>query len=83
MFTHAPRNRSGALLALVFVLLSLVSASGSMAHGVGSSQLHLRVDGARLSGDWDVDLREVQLELRRLDWPADGDVDWGVDGQHA
>jgi hypothetical protein len=69
--------RAGAqrLTFAVVAALPLLSGGGAAAHGVGSSQLRLRVDGARAEGAWEVQVRDARLALG-LDPAAAGDPGW-------
>jgi len=53
----------------------LLAAGTASAHGVGSSQLQLKIDGARFEGSWDVHLRDARLALG-LDPALAGDAGW-------
>ncbi len=62
--------------AALAVLVGLACAAGPAAsHGVGMSQLRLRVEGAHLEGDWDLHLRDARLALG-LDTSLGGTVGW-------
>jgi hypothetical protein len=50
-------------------------ASGAAAHGLGMSQLRLRVDGARVKGEWELQLREARLAVG-LDGQTAGEAGW-------
>ncbi len=43
----------------------VAGARAARAHGLGMSQLRLRVDGARIDGEWDVQLHDALLALGR------------------
>ena len=52
------------LYPIAAALLGVVLAAATAhAHGAGSSQLHLRVDDARLAGTWELDLHDARLAL--------------------
>jgi hypothetical protein len=53
----------------------LLAAGTTFAHGVGTSQLKLRVDGPRIEGSWDLDLRDARLALG-LDLGIGGEAGW-------
>jgi hypothetical protein len=56
-------------------------AAPAEAHGVGMSQLQLRVEGARLEGEWDLHLRDARLALG-LDSQLAGEEGWRDLRQH-
>lgn len=62
-----------ALFAEVF--LEVFVASAASAHGLGSSQLRLRIDGARVDGDWEVQLRDAR-RVAGLDPGVTGEAGW-------
>lgn len=50
--------------ACLAALAALLLCSGSaFAHGVGTSQLHVRIDGARIEGAWDIHLRDARMAI--------------------
>ena len=61
--------------ALVAALLVL-SASSAFAHKPSDSYLAVRVEGARVSGQWDIALRDLDFAIG-LDDNGDGDITWG------
>jgi hypothetical protein len=64
-----------ALAAGVWVLLGLASM-GAGAHGVGMSQLALRLDGPRVDGEWDLHLADARRAVG-LDVAGAGEAGWG------
>ena len=68
------RGRSATRVPLLLFALSgpLVAPPLAAAHGVGSSELRLAVDGPRVSGEWEIHVRDARLMLG-LDPQADGD----------
>ena len=73
------RNRIALLAALV---LSIVT-SLAHAHKPSDSYLSLQVDGEKITGQWDIALRDLDLVLD-LDRNADAAIDWGeVRARHA
>jgi hypothetical protein len=56
--------------------LSLLVVGVAAAHGIGASQLRLRVDGARVDGAWDVQLRDARRAVD-LDPAIAGEPGWG------
>ncbi len=65
----------GNLLRALLAMLFLVSASAH-AHKPSDSYLRLHVDGNRVSGQWDIALRDLDLALG-LDRNSDNAIDWG------
>ena len=67
-------------------LLSIASlgiAQLAHAHKASDSYLALKVDGAKVTGQWDIALRDLDLVLE-LDRNADSVIDWGeVRSRHA
>lgn len=51
------------LAAALAVAACLGAAAPAFAHGVGSSTLRLRVDGARIAGDWQLNLHDARLAV--------------------
>ena len=64
------------LLKALAALVWLLGASLATAHKPSDSYLSLRVDGAQLSGRWDIALRDLDLALD-LDADGDGRITWG------
>ena len=60
-----PRRRAATAAAAAFaaLVLVLVPAAPAAAHGVGQSTLRLRVDGARIEGDWEIHLGDARRAL--------------------
>ena len=64
-------------------LSSFCVASIAQAHKASDSYLILKVDGATVSGQWDIALRDLDLVLE-LDRNGDSVIDWGeVRSRHA
>ena len=71
------------LIALVGALFLSVVASVAHAHKPSDSYLSLQVDGEKITGQWDIALRDLDLVLD-LDRNADAAIDWGeVRARHA
>lgn len=73
------------VIALLWIAsLSTVGvASIAQAHKASDSYLMLKVDGAKVSGQWDIALRDLDLVLE-LDRNGDSVIDWGeVRSRHA
>ncbi len=67
----------------LFSVLSLCVASIAQAHKASDSYLMLKVDGEKVSGQWDIALRDLDLVLE-LDRNGDAVIDWGeVRSRHA
>jgi len=63
--------------------LSLLASISAEAHKASDSYLTLSVDGAHLTGQWDIALRDLDLVLE-LDANRDSVIDWGeVRTRHA
>lgn len=61
----------------LFVLLLLFRApAGLLAHTPSDSYLSITVDGARLSGEWEIAVKDLDF-LFGLDTDGDGNVTWG------
>lgn len=41
----------------------LLPAATAAAHGVGMSQIELRVDGSHIEGEWEINLRDARLAV--------------------
>ena len=52
-----------------------LASGAAAAHGLGMSQLRLRVDGARVEGEWEIQLREARLAVG-LDGQTVGEAGW-------
>src|SRR5438445_11220018 len=61
--------------ALPAALLLLV-ASSALAHKPSDSYLAIRAEGANLSGQWDIALRDLDFAIG-LDDSGDGEITWG------
>ncbi|HZE11736.1 MAG TPA: HupE/UreJ family protein [Burkholderiales bacterium] len=60
---------------LVAAFLAL-AASGALAHKPSDSYLAIRVEGANVSGQWDIALRDLDFAIG-IDDNGDGDITWG------
>ena len=58
------------------VLLLLLASFAAEAHKPSDSYLHLKIDGAQVSGQWDIALRDLEQAIG-LDTNGDGDITWG------
>jgi len=56
-------------------LLLLLASLAAEAHKPSDSYLHLKVDGARVSGQWDIALRDLEQAIG-LDANGDGEITW-------
>ena len=64
-------------------MLSLCVAPFAHAHKASDSYLSLKVDGEKITGQWDIALRDLDLVLE-LDRNGDAVIDWGeVRNRHA
>ena len=52
------------------VLLLLLASLAAEAHKPSDSYLHLRIDGARVTGQWDIALRDLEQALAPTRSPA-------------
>ncbi|MBV8779608.1 MAG: HupE/UreJ family protein [Alphaproteobacteria bacterium] len=57
-------------------MLLIVQASAAAAHLASDSYLNIDVDGGRISGQWDIALRDLDVVVG-LDANADGNITWG------
>ena len=57
-------------------LLLLFASLAAQAHKPSDSYLHLNIDGARVTGQWDIALRDLEQAIG-LDANGDGDITWG------
>jgi HupE/UreJ protein len=62
-------------VAAVILAAMLAGVGAAAAHGIGLSQLRLRVDGPRIDGAWEVQLRDAQIALDR-DPQRTGEAGW-------
>ncbi len=69
------RRLAAALLWLAVACLAGL-ATPARAHKPSDSYLSLRVDGARLTGQWDIALRDLEYAIG-LDANGDGEITWG------
>jgi hypothetical protein len=64
-------------------LLLLLASFAAQAHKPSDSYLHLTIDGARVTGQWDIALRDLEQAIG-LDANGDGEITWGeVRARHA
>mgnify|MGYP005811713043 CR=1 FL=1 len=71
------------LAAPVFMLLTALVAAPAGAHKPSDSYLRLAVDGARIDGQWDIALRDLEHAIG-IDANGDGRLTWGeVRARHA
>jgi hypothetical protein len=64
-------------------LLLLLASFAAQAHKPSDSYLHLRIDGAQVTGQWDIALRDLEQAIG-LDGNGDGEITWGeVRARHA
>jgi hypothetical protein len=76
------RGVSRAARALLAALLILASGT-AWAHKPSDSYLALRIEGANVSGQWDIALRDLDFAIG-LDANGDGEITWGeVKAKHA
>jgi hypothetical protein len=61
---------------LMALVLSLALALPALAHKPSDAYLTLQRDGARLAGQWDLALRDLELAIG-VDADGDGDITWG------
>jgi hypothetical protein len=65
------------------LLGGLLAGGGAQAHKPSDSYLTISVDGAQVSGRWDIALRDLDFAIG-LDADGDGNITWGeVRAQHA
>jgi hypothetical protein len=64
------------LLARLLSLLLLASCATAQAHKASTSYLRLDLDGAAISGRWDIGLRDLDYAIG-LDASGDGELTWG------
>ncbi len=57
-------------------LLLLIASFTAQAHKPSDSYLRLNIDGAQVSGQWDIALRDLEQAIG-LDANGDGDITWG------
>lgn len=70
-------------VALFLALLLALAAAPAAAHKPSDSYLALAVHGARIEGQWDIALRDLEAAIG-LDANADGEITWGeVKARHA
>lgn len=60
----------------LLVLLLLLTAWPAFAHKPSDSYLSLAVDGAKVAGQWDIALRDLDFAIG-LDANGDGEITWG------
>ena len=61
---------------LLSLLLLLLMASAAHAHKPSDSYLTLKVDGAKIQGQWDIALRDLDFAIG-IDGDGDGEITWG------
>ena len=61
---------------LLWLLWLLVSSSAALAHKASDSYLALKVEGAKIQGQWDIALRDLDFAIG-LDTNGDGEITWG------
>ena len=67
----------------LLALLLALAAAPALAHKPSDSYLALTVDAAKVEGQWDIALRDLDFAIG-LDTNADGDITWGeVKARHA
>ena len=67
----------------VWPLLALLLAGAAHAHKPSDSYLALRIEDARVAGQWDIALRDLDFAIG-LDANGDGEISWGeVRARHA
>ena len=59
-----------------WLLLLLMACTNAWAHKASTSYLQLQMDGAAISGRWDVALRDLDIAMG-LDTNDDGKLAWG------
>ena len=57
-------------------LLLLCASLAAQAHKPSDSYLHLKIDGAEVTGQWDIALRDLEQAIG-LDTNGDGEITWG------
>ena len=57
-------------------LLLLLASLAAEAHKPSDSYLHFRIDGAQVTGQWDIALRDLEQAIG-LDADGDGEITWG------
>jgi HupE / UreJ protein len=68
---------------LLLAILLALAATSALAHKPSDSYLAVRVEGANVSGQWDIALRDLDFAIG-LDDNGDGDIAWGeVKAHHA
>jgi HupE / UreJ protein len=68
---------------LLIGLLALLAAAAALAHKPSDSYLSINVEGGRVSGRWDIALRDLDVAIG-LDADGDGRITWGeVRSRHA
>jgi len=60
----------------VLALLLLLASFAAQAHKPSDSYLRLKIDGAQVTGQWDIALRDLEQAIG-LDSNGDGDITWG------
>jgi len=73
---HAFLSRLGRWQAHVLLLLGLLLSAPTWAHKASDSYLILNVQGADISGQWDIALRDIDFALG-LDRDGNAEITWG------
>jgi HupE / UreJ protein len=74
---HAVRGMAAHALVVVAALSSVgIGASPAEAHKPSDSYLTMRVEGAKITGQWDIALRDLDYAIG-LDTDDDGAITWG------
>ena len=60
----------------VLALLLLLASYAAEAHKPSDSYLRLKIDGAQVTGQWDIALRDLEQAIG-LDTNGDGEITWG------
>lgn len=60
----------------ILALLLLLASCAAEAHKPSDSYLRLKIDGAQVTGQWDIALRDLEYAIG-LDANGDGDITWG------
>jgi hypothetical protein len=67
--------RRRAVLAACVALVACLAPGAARAHGVGTSQIEMTIDGSHLEGEWDLNLRDARLAVD-LDPQLGGEAGW-------
>src|ERR1700739_435876 len=66
---------------VLLAVLTALAATPAFAHKPSDSYLAIRVEGARVSGQWDIALRDLDFAIG-LDDNGDGAIPWGAGKAH-